>query len=248
MTAQSVAILTLLILAAATLYASVGHGGGSGYLAAMALFGVAPVIMKPTALCLNVLVASIVTLQFARAGCFSGSLLWRFAITSVPAAYLGGAVTLPGAVYRPLVGAVLLFAAFRLLFARSTAPAAQIKQPTVLVGLVAGAAVGLLAGLTGTGGGIFLTPLLLFMGWADNRQAAGVSAAFILVNSLAGLAGLISRWQPLPAAIPLWAVAAVVGGLVGSYYGSRRLQNATLRRLLGLVLVVAGLKLLLAAG
>lgn len=247
MTAETTALLTLLILAAAMLYSSVGHAGASGYLAAMALLSVEPAVMKPTALSLNILVASITTYQFVRAGCFSWPLFWPFAVASVPAAYLGGAIILPGEYYRPLVGAVLLFAAVRLLFAKPPAADAKIKAPHLLLCLVAGAGIGLLSGLTGTGGGIFLSPLLLFMGWAETKQTSGVSAAFILVNSVAGLAGLIARWQPLPSAIPVWALAAVAGGLVGSYYGSRRLQSVVLRRLLALVLVVAGLKLIAVA-
>jgi len=236
-----------MILAAAMLYSSVGHAGASGYLAAMALLSVEPAIMKPTALCLNILVASIATYQFARAGCFSWQLFWPFAVASVPAAYIGGAITLPGEYYRPLVGAVLLVAAIRLLLAKQPTTEQEVKQPNLIVSLVSGAGIGLLSGLTGTGGGIFLTPLLLFMGWAETKQSSGVSAAFILVNSIAGLLGLLSAWPHLPPAIPCWAAAAVTGGLVGSYYGSRRLQSMTLRRLLALVLVVAGLKLVAVA-
>jgi uncharacterized membrane protein YfcA len=214
----------------------------------MALFSVEPAIMKPTALCLNILVATIATVQFGRAGAFSWQLFWPFALASIPAAYLGGAITLPGEYYRPLVGAVLLFAAVRLLLTRPTQAEQDVKPPPIIVCLITGAGLGLLAGLTGTGGGIFLTPLLLLMGWARPKTASGVSAAFILVNSIAGLMGLLSNWQPLPEAIPLWAAAAVTGGFIGSYYGSRRLQNITLRRPLGLVLVVAGLKMIAAAG
>jgi uncharacterized protein len=242
-TVTTVVLLALMILIAAALYSSVGHAGASGYLAAMALMSVDPSIMKPTALSLNVLVASIATFQFARAGCFSWTLWWPFAVLSIPAAYVGGAVTLPGQYYRPLVGAVLLFAAVRLLLAKRPQVESQTRRPPVGVGLVCGAGIGLLAGLTGTGGGIFLTPLLLFMGWANTKHASGASAAFILANSIAGLMGLLAEWPQLPQAIPLWGAAAVVGGLVGSYFGSRRLQSMTLRRILGVVLIIAGLKL-----
>ena len=243
MTVPTIALLALMIFAAAMLYSSVGHAGASSYLAAMALLNVEPAVMKPTALCLNILVASIATYQFARAGCFSWKLFWPFAVASVPTAYLGGAITLPGEYYRPLVGAVLLVAAIRLLLAKPPAAEEQVKLPPLVLSLVAGAGIGLLSGLTGTGGGIFLTPLLLFMGWAETKASSGVSAAFILVNSAAGLAGLVFKWEPLPSAVPLWAAAAVTGGLVGSHFGSRRFQSVVLRRLLALVLVVAGLKL-----
>jgi uncharacterized membrane protein YfcA len=243
LTTETVSLLAVLIFATAMLYSSVGHAGASGYLAAMALLSVDPAVMKPTALSLNILVASIATYQFARAGCFSWKLFWPFAVASVPAAYIGGAVTLPGEYYRPLVGVVLLFAAIRLLFAKQPAAQPQFKRPSMILRLVSGAGIGPLSGLTGTGGGIFLTPLLLFMGWAGTKQSSGVSAAFILINSVAGLVGHLSGLQHLPSAIPVWATAAVAGGLVGSYYGSRRLRSVTLRRLLALVLVVAGLKL-----
>ena len=247
MIAETNALLAVLILAAAMLYSSVGHAGASGYLAAMALLSVEPAVMKPTALCLNILVASITTYQFVRAGCFSWQLFWPFAVASVPAAYVGGAITLPGEYYRPLVGAVLLFAAVRLLLAKPPAVQGEIRPPHLGIGVLAGAGIGLLSGLTGTGGGIFLSPLLLFMGWAETKQTSGVSAAFILVNSVAGLGGLLTGWVPLPSAIPIWAVAAITGGLIGSHYGSRRLQSVALRRLLALVLVVAGLKLVAVA-
>lgn len=244
MTPTTIALLTLLIFAGAMLYSSVGHAGASGYLAALALFGVEPAIMKPTALCLNVLVASIGTVQFFRAGCFSWSLFWPFAIASAPAAYLGGSIALPGQYYRPLVGIVLLFAAVRLWISKPQQAADAITPPPLLYSLAAGAGIGLLSGLTGTGGGIFLSPLMLFMGWADVKQTSGVSAAFILANSIAGLAGLFQGWSVLPSAIVPWAVAAIAGGLIGSYFGSRRLPSQAMRRLLAAVLVIAGGKLI----
>ncbi|MBM4131614.1 sulfite exporter TauE/SafE family protein [bacterium] len=245
-------LLPLLILVAAALYSAVGHAGASAYLAAMALAGIAPAVMKPAALGLNVLVAVIATAQYARAGCFSWRLLLPFAAGSIPAAYLGGAITLPGSWYRPLVGAVLLLAAARLLTARAPAETGRERPPGLLMAVPTGAAIGLLAGLTGTGGGIFLSPLLMLAGWAGPRRAAGAAAAFILVNSLAGLAGLARGGAAavtgaLPPEFPLWALAAVAGGLVGSHCGSRRLDGAVLRRLLAVVLVVAAGKMIAVA-
>ena len=200
---ENVAVLPLLIFAAAILYSSVGHGGASGYLAAMALCGVAPAVMKPTALVLNILVASIATIQFARVGCFSFSLLWPFAVASIPLAFLGGAITLPGSFYRPAVGLMLLFAAYRLVRAPRTSGASPGTRPVPLAGaLASGAGIGLLSGLTGTGGGIFLSPLLIIMNWAETRESAGVSAAFILVNSLSGLAGHLTGVARLPVPSP----------------------------------------------
>jgi uncharacterized membrane protein YfcA len=248
MSTNDILILSLLILAAAALYSSVGHGGASGYLAAMALFGLAPAAMKPTALCLNILVASIATFRFWRAGCFSWPLLWPFAVASVPLAFVGGAITLPTNVYKQIVGATLLYASFRLfLFTRAkadSAAAATKRNVPLPLAIFFGALIGLLSGLTGVGGGIFLSPLLLLAGWADARRTAGVSAAFILVNSIAGLLGNFASVQVLPRAIPYFAFAAIVGGLVGSEFGSRRLASVTIRRLLAVVLVVAGVKMI----
>lgn len=240
-------VLAALILLAALLYSSVGHAGASGYLAAMALLGVAPAVMKPTALALNILVAIIATTRFYRAGAFSWPLFWPLAIASTPFAYLGGLLTLPGHWYKTLVGIVLLYAAWRS-FHSATQPAANIRPVQTHWLLLAGAVLGLLSGLTGVGGGIFLSPLLLLLRWADTRTTAGVSAAFILLNSVAGLLGVLMSTAPtLPDALPLWALAAVIGGTIGAGYGSRRFNNSTLRRVLALVLAIAGLKMIATA-
>ncbi|MDD1749387.1 MAG: sulfite exporter TauE/SafE family protein [Methanothrix sp.] len=238
--------LTLLIFIAALLYASVGHGGASGYLAAMALFNVAPEVMKPTALVLNLFVTGIGTVRYARAGCFAWNIFWPFAVLSIPFAFLGGMWRLPPATYRIILGLVLLFAAWRLAI-RQSAHAPPTQKPIVLpAALVMGAAIGLLSGLTGVGGGIFLSPLLLLLGWADVRKTAGVSSAFILVNSTAGLLGHVESVRSLPHQILWWAPAVLVGGALGAELGSRRLTPLTMRRMLAAVLVVAGLKMLLA--
>jgi len=239
--------LTLFILAAAILYSSVGHAGASGYLAAMAILGVAPTVMKPTALVLNILVAIIASIRFYSAGYFSWRTFWPFAVGSVPLAFVGGALQLPGAVYKYAVGIILLLAAVQL--ARSASqeagqPVASRASAPVGLAIGLGGLIGLASGLVGVGGGIFLSPLLLFTRWADVRQTSAVSAVFILVNSLSGLAGNLASVRFLPEAIPLWAGAAAVGGLIGSELGSRRLAGGTLRRLLAVVLVVAGLKLI----
>jgi uncharacterized membrane protein YfcA len=246
MNTTEIITLSLLILLAATLYSSVGHGGASGYLAAMALFGLAPAQMKPTALCLNILVASIATFRFYRADRFSWSLFWPFAVASIPLAYVGGAITLPTNVYKQLVGITLLYAAFRLFFfTQAKAYGAAARNVPFAAAIFFGALIGFLSGLTGVGGGIFLSPLLLLMGWADTRRTAGVSAAFILVNSIAGLLGNFSGVQTLPYALPYFALAAIAGGIIGSEFGSRRLASVTIRRLLAVVLVVAGVKMIL---
>jgi uncharacterized membrane protein YfcA len=239
--------LTLLIFTAAVLYSSVGHAGASGYLAVMALFGLAPEVMRPTALVLNVLVATIATTRFAMAGYFSWRGLWPFIVLSIPCAFIGGAIQLPGSIYKPLVGVILLLAAARLLWSTLGERVLQAKASRSLPlapAIASGGGIGLLSGLTGTGGGIFLSPLLLFSGWAETRGSGGISAAFILVNSLAGLAGNLTSVRSLPEHLPLLVAAAGIGGLLGAELGSRRLANAAFQRLLAAVLVIAGLKLL----
>jgi uncharacterized membrane protein YfcA len=237
-------LLAALFLTAAILYGMVGHAGASAYLAAMALVGLSPGEMRPTALVLNILVASIVTLRFARAGFVRPLSALPFLVGSVPAAFLGGTITLPAEIYRPMVGAVLLVAAAG--FGMTAARAGDEYSPRAPwpLAVVSGAAVGLLAGLTGTGGGIFLTPLLIAAGWAGTRFAAGTSALFILANSISGLAGNLAAVGSIPAAIPLWLGSVAVGGAIGSELGSRRLPAPWLRRGLALVLLIAGLKLI----
>ncbi len=227
----------------AVLYSAVGHAGASGYIAVMSLLSLAPAVIKPSALALNILVASIATWQFMRAGYFSWRLFWPFAVLAVPLAFVGGYVALPDYGFKALVGLVLLFSAVRLLIdAKHEKP---IAVPPLLAALTAGAVIGLLAGLTGTGGGIFLTPLLLFMGWANSKTAAAVSALFILLNSMAGLLGTLSNTPSLPSFLLPLLLAAGLGGLVGSYFGSRKLNSHSIKRVLAVVLFIAGAKLLL---
>jgi uncharacterized protein len=235
-------LLALLFLLAAVLYSSVGHAGASAYLAAMALVGLAPEVMRPTALVLNLVVASIVIARFWRAGDLPWRQLIPLVAASIPMAFLGGLVQLPGEVYRPLVGLVLLVAAWRL---ATTAVGAEPERTRVpaLGGLAIGAAIGLLAGLTGTGGGIFLTPILVLSGWARTREAAGLSGAFILANSASGLAGVLAGGLSLPAELPLWLAAVAAGGLAGSWLGTARFGIMGLRRALAVVLVIAAAKL-----
>ncbi len=238
--------LAVSISAAALLYSSVGHGGASGYLAVMALAGLAPEVMKPAALLLNIFVSTIAMARFYRAGSFSWDIFWPFALTSVPFAFLGGTMSLPGHVYKQIVGIVLVISAY-LLFRYTQREThvddkKKIRTPTALS---IGAGIGLLSGMTGVGGGIFLSPLLLFFRWAGPRESAGISSAFILVNSAAGILGHGSRMSILPDAVSLWAPAAVAGGILGSWLGSRKFSNMTIRRLLAVVLAFAGIKFIL---
>jgi uncharacterized membrane protein YfcA len=209
----------------------------------MALFGVAPDVMKPTALTLNLLVASIGSFKFNRAGHFSWPVFWPFALTSVPFAFVGGRIALPVTVYRPLLGAVLLYSAARFLLGLRGAD--ETRPFPRWAALALGAVIGLLSGLTGVGGGIFLSPILLLMHWATTRTTAATSVHFILVNSAAGLAGHLSSVAHVHPMVPVWAAIAGVGGWIGSELGSRRLPPPILRRLLAVVLVIAGLKLIL---
>jgi len=239
-------ILAVMLALTALLYSSVGHAGASGYLAAMALFDMAPAQMKPTALVLNAVVSATATWNFWRAGWFRWRLFWPFAVASIPFAYLGGAITLPDVYYRPLVGAVLAYSAVRLLM-NPTPAQTDPKPPTVPLAVAAGAILGLLSGLTGVGGGIFLSPLIVLAGWGTVREASGVAAPFILVNSLAGLLGRGLSAAGLPAAVPFWLAAVFVGGAIGSWLGARRLPLLSIRRLLAIVLLLAGGKMLLAS-
>lgn len=258
-------LLPALLFLAALLYAAVGHAGASGYLAAMALLGVAPAVMKPTALVLNLVVASLGTWRFARAGHLRLRTLAPFVAGSVPLAALGGAWRPDGALYRPAVGVLLLLAALLLLLPGAQARAAGsdgkggpagsdgsgapdgagARPPSPAVAAGCGAGIGLLAGLTGTGGGIFLSPLLLLRGWAGARDTAGLSAAFILLNSLAGLMGNLASTRALPPQLPGYVLAVLAGGLLGSQLGLRHLSPLALRRTVALVLLVAAAKLLL---
>jgi uncharacterized membrane protein YfcA len=242
MNPEIVPFLTLGVLLVAFLYSAVGHAGASGYIAVMALFSVAPSIVKPTALALNILVASLASYQFWRAGHFSCRLFWPFGLVAMPMAFLGGYLNLPANLFNMLVGLVLLASAARLLL---KPPAeAEPQAPSKPAALTAGGALGLLAGFTGTGGGIFLTPLLIFMRWAHTKTAAATSAVFILGNSVAGLAGNLSATQQIPGmALPLVGAVALGGG-AGAWLGSRKLPHTAIKRLLAAVLGIAGLKLI----
>jgi uncharacterized membrane protein YfcA len=242
---EQILLVAVLFAAVAALYASVGHAGASGYLAVMAIAGVTPSLMRPTALILNILVAVIVVSRFARAGRIDWRALAPFVIASIPLAFLGGLIVLPGTVYKPLVGVVLLAAAARFFVTAGRAQGDEeaIRVPTVPA-LGIGGGIGLMSGLTGTGGGIFLTPLLLFLRWAGPRHAAGLSSAFILANSTAGLAGNLAGGGVVPPSLVIWLPAVAIGGLLGSELGARRFSPPAIRRALSIVLVVAGLKLI----
>jgi len=236
--------IALLMAVAAALYSSVGHGGASAYLAIMALFAVAPETMRPTALALNLVVAGVGAVHYWSRGQVNFRLLLAFAVTAAPAAFVGGWIHLPPEYYRPLVGVLLWAAALRLFWQPKSLAFQEVKTPSLGVTLPAGAALGLLAGLTGTGGGIFLSPLIILFGWATPRHTSGVAAGFILLNSAAGLAGNVAAVRTLPAELPLLAASVAAGALLGTWLGVARLPRERLLQALGLVLAIAGWKLI----
>lgn len=243
MESELLLVATIAIAVVAFLYSSVGHAGASGYIAVMALVGFQADLIKPASLALNVLVASLTAWRFYREGYFSGRIFWPLAAASVPLAFFGGYLSLPVDVLRVLIGVVLLYSAVRFLIQPSAD--ADPHPPSNAALASVGGLLGFLSGLTGVGGGIFLTPMLIFMRWARTKTASAVSAMFILVNSIAGLLGNVTLTRQLPLVIIPFAGAAVAGGFVGSYLGSKRFSPGRIRKLLAIVLIVAGVKLVI---
>ncbi len=236
------------VFAVAALYASVGHGGASGYLALLSLLpvGLAPDQMATTALTLNLVVAATALTLFMRAGHFSGRLTWPFVATSVPAAVLGGLMHVSVRLYALLLAAALLVAALRLACPSLRQDDGQTRQPRPMIALSVGAAMGWLSGVVGIGGGIFLSPLLMLARWATPQQTSAACACFILLNSAAGLFGRWARQAVMYGTLWPLVAAAFAGGLVGSHLGARHCSGAALKRSLAVVLVIASLKLLMA--
>lgn len=236
--------LFLLILPiVAFLYASVGHGGASGYLALMALFSFAPETMKPTALLLNVFVAGIASYHYYKAGFFNKRLFLSFAIASIPMAFIGGAIEVDASIYKNILGVLLIFAILKMLnvFGKENNTVNKIK---IWQGLIVGGIIGFFSGLIGIGGGIILTPIILLLHWGKMKEAAAVSALFILVNSASALVGQISSGVHIASDSFILAGIALVGGFLGSYHGSRKFNNGVLRYLLAFVLIIASVKLI----
>ena len=240
----TVAALAILFALGAALYSSVGHGGASAYIASMALFSVAPETMKPTALALNLLVAGFGAWRYWRRCLTNWKLVLAFALTATPAAFVGGGIHLPAIYYKPLVGILLWLAAARLLWQPRALAERPVHAPPAWLSLPAGAILGLLAGLTGTGGGIFLSPLIILNAWEEPRHTSGVVAAFIFLNSAAGLAGNAASVGHLPHELPIFLGSVLAGALLGTWLGVERLPRPWLLRTLGAVLTVAGAKLL----
>ncbi|ORJ58755.1 sulfite exporter TauE/SafE family protein [Geothermobacter hydrogeniphilus] len=244
MTPELIPFLAVSIFVVASLYAGVGHGGASGYLAIMALFSLQPETLKPTALILNIVVAGVGTYLYCSAGQFSWRAFWPFVVTSIPASFMGGYFSLPPEFYRPALGMVLFFAAWRL-FVRKDRKDDLAAPPAVFVAMTVGAVLGFASGLIGVGGGIFLSPLMILLGWARVREVSGIAALFILVNSVSGLLGHLSSLQHVPDYAPLLAGVALLGGTIGALCGSRHLPVRTILKAMSLMLVMAGGKMFL---
>lgn len=241
--------LAAAVFAVAALYSSVGHGGASGYLAVLSLFAWGgPKEMATTALVLNILVAGIACRNYMKAGHMSTSLTWPFIVLSVPAAFLGGMLPVSRHLYFLLLAGVLLFTAVRLIVPTSfKSRKHNFRTPSLTTTIPAGAGIGLLSGIVGIGGGIFLSPLALLMRWANAKRISATAACFIVVNSIAGLVGrMVSGRLSFGPFLPM-VVAAMIGGIIGSYCGANRFTSCGLKRILALVLLVAAVKLIMTA-
>ena len=237
-------LLVLLIALVAFAYAMVGHGGASGYLALMTIAGMSVVVMRPTALVLNLFVSAIAFTQYARSGHFNWSTFWPFAVLSIPAAWFGAHIVLDPGVYKRILALCLLFAVARLFGFFGKGKDGLVPVPLAW-GLIIGAALGFVSGIIGIGGGILLSPVLLLFNWADMKTTAATSALFIFVNSTAGVIGAFGNGEILGTEMLPWILAAVVGGLLGSYVGAERLNELRLKQALGIVLLFASAKLML---
>lgn len=236
------AAILLLVATVAFAYAMVGHGGASGYLALMGVLGFAPEVMRPTALILNICVSLIAFVQFWSAGHFRWKLFWPFALASVPFAFIGGRIGLDPLWYKRVLALCIIAAALRL-FGMFGQGQRALRDVPLGIALAVGALIGGLSGMLGIGGGILLSPVLLICAWADAKEAAAVSALFILVNSIAGLAGMSIQALHLDHHMFIWSGTAIVGGLLGSFIGARRAPEPRLRQALGGVLLLASIKL-----
>lgn len=240
---ESLILFYILLFLVAFLYSSVGHGGASGYLALMALFSITPDVMKPTALLLNLFVSLTSFIQFYRGKHFNWKIFLPFAITSVPMAFVGGMISVDDNVYKKILGLLLIIPIVRFLFFGNI-KVEEIKKPNFLLSLIIGAAIGFLSGLIGIGGGIILSPVLLLLKWADMKKTAAISAIFIFVNSLSGLAGQLQKGINFSTDMYAYVAVAFVGGLCGAYFGSLKLNQNFLKYLLAIVLIIASYKLL----
>ncbi|MEK6615420.1 MAG: sulfite exporter TauE/SafE family protein [Bacteroidota bacterium] len=236
-------LFILLLFIVAFLYSSVGHGGASGYLALMAIFGIAPSVMKSSALLMNVFVSLIAFFHYYKGGHFKWKLFLPFAIASVPASFLGALVTVDAEIYKKVLGALLIFPVLRLLgvFGKEHN---GVKEMNRMVAILLGVAIGFLSGVIGIGGGIILSPIIVLLHWANMKETAAVSALFIFVNSISALAGLFTKGISIDTSVYLWIAITLAGGFAGAYFGSIKLKNPILKKILAAVLLLASIKLL----
>ena len=236
-------LICICLFFGAILYTSVGHAGASIYIAIMSIFGVPVTTIKPTALSLNIIVSSYTSYQFVRAKYYDIKLAIPLLIGAIPAAFIGGYINLPSNIYKPIIGVMLLYSAYRFITVKK-----EDEKPTVpykfFYAVTTGIIIGFLAGLTGTGGGIFLSPLIIFAAWTTTKGASGTVAIFIFFNSLFGLMGNMTSLSAIPPTLPLYAGAALLGGIIGSRIGVHYFQHTAIKRTLGLVLLIASLKLM----
>jgi uncharacterized protein len=240
---ETAIIFYLLLFIVAFLYASVGHGGASGYLALMALFSITPEVMKPTALLLNLFVSLVSFSQFYRGKHFDFKTFWPFAIASVPMSFVGGLMVVEGDIYKKILGVLLLIPIARFFFFKNV-NGEDLKKPNVLLSFLIGGVIGLLSGMIGIGGGIILSPVLLLLKWTDQKRTAAISAAFIFVNSLSGLAGQLTKGIHFSTDMFTYVIIAFVGGLFGAYFGALKFKQNILKNVLASVLLLAVYKLL----
>ena len=234
-------VIALCLFVGAVLYTSVGHAGSSAYIAIMTLFNLETTVIKPTALTLNIAVSAYASWRYIRNNFFDKKLFFVLSLGAIPAAYLGGHINLPNEIYRPVVGVLLVLAGLRFIFFAASRDRV-LKKVNYLLAIVMGSSIGFLAGITGTGGGIFLSPLIIWLGWNHVKQASGTVAAFIFVNSVAGLLGNYKSTSSLPDSLPLFLGAVIVGALLGTRLGISRFSSVGVKRALGAVLIIAGLK------
>lgn len=241
---MSVEIFYVILFFVAFLYAAVGHGGASGYLALMALYGVVPEEMKPTALVLNLFVSLTSFIQYYRGGYFSKKLFIPIAAASIPLAFIGGMITVEENIYKRILGILLLFPVIRFFFFKNVDDN-ELKPHNITIAVVTGGVVGLLSGMIGIGGGIILSPILLLLHWTNQKQTAAISAAFIFVNSVAGLGGMVTQGISFTGDMMMYIIVAFTGGLLGAYLGSKKFNQNVLKYVLATVLLMASYKLLL---
>lgn len=239
---ENIWIFLIILPFVSLLYGSIGHGGASGYLALMAIFSFSPDMMRPTALLLNLFVSGIAFFHYYKSGYFNKKLFISFALSSIPLSFVGSLIEINSGLYKKILAVILLFAILKLLYDFGNKKT-QIRKVRLWQGLIFGGFIGFFSGLIGIGGGIILTPIILLFHWGDMKSAAAVSALFIFVNSAAGLLGQLSIGAKLNLETFVLVGVALIGGFVGSYIGSSRINNTMLRYILAFVLTLASIKL-----